>query len=43
MGWNHFGKLVRGLKSQDRCPEDMIESPEEAAQTRNYLARHFPA
>jgi hypothetical protein len=36
-----FGKLVRGLRSQDHWPEGMIEPLEEAVQTRNYLAHHF--
>jgi hypothetical protein len=36
-----FGKLVRGLKSQDHWPDGLIDSLEEAVQTRNYLAHHF--
>ena len=36
-----FGKLVRGLKSQDHWPDGMIDSLEEAVQARNYLAHHF--
>jgi hypothetical protein len=36
-----FGKLVRGLKSQDHWPDGMVDSLEEAVQTRNYLAHHF--
>jgi hypothetical protein len=36
-----FGKLVRGLKSQDHWSDGMIDSLEEAVQTRNYLAHHF--
>jgi hypothetical protein len=36
-----FGKVVRGLKSQDHWPNGMIDSLEEAVQTRNYLAHHF--
>jgi hypothetical protein len=36
-----FGKLVRGLKSQDHWPDGIIDSLEEAVQTRNYLVHHF--
>ena len=36
-----LGALVRGLKSQDHWPEGMVESLEQAVETRNYLAHHF--
>lgn len=36
-----LGKLVRGLKSQDHWPDGLVDSLEEAVQTRNYLAHHF--
>jgi hypothetical protein len=35
------GKIVRGLKSQPHWPDGMIDSLEQAVQTRNYLAHHF--
>lgn len=36
-----LGQLVRGLKTQGHWPEGMIESLEQAVETRNYLAHHF--
>jgi hypothetical protein len=36
-----LGQLVRGLKSLSHWPEGMIESLEQAVETRNYLAHHF--
>jgi hypothetical protein len=36
-----LGALVRGLKIQSHWPEGMIESLEQAVETRNYLAHHF--
>jgi hypothetical protein len=35
------GAIVRGLKSQARWPDGMIDSLQEAVDTRNYLAHHF--
>ena len=36
-----LGQVVRGLKSQAHWPEGLIESLEQAVETRNYLAHHF--
>jgi hypothetical protein len=35
------GAIVRGLKSQAHWPDGMIDSLQEAVETRNYLAHHF--
>ena len=35
------GAIVRGLKSQAHWPDGMIDSLQEAVETRNYLADHF--
>lgn len=36
-----LGQVVRGLKSQKHWPNGIIESLEQAVETRNYLAHHF--
>jgi hypothetical protein len=36
-----LGQVIRGLKSQEHWPEGVIESLEQAVETRNYLAHHF--
>jgi hypothetical protein len=36
-----LGQVVRGLKSQGHWPTGIIESLEQAVETRNYLAHHF--
>ena len=36
-----FGKLVRGMKTQDHWPDGLVNELEGAVELRNYLAHHF--
>lgn len=36
-----FGKLVRGMKTQDHWPDGLVDELEGAVELRNYLAHHF--
>ncbi|MEV6907226.1 hypothetical protein [Amycolatopsis sp. NPDC051071] len=36
-----FGKVWRGLRTQDHWPEDVVAEVDQAVKARNYLAHHF--